>query len=416
MIARLIILIILIGIFFIPGKWLWSYFKTKYDVNNASIAASNEIEDLAQSGLELSESLPESTLDLDGGKDKPDSQETIENPSKENNTNIASIEQRESRIPKPEEYSNRTLIPSLVTPSSKTEAKATQQTGSKPPIDLLPQKEKTQNTKQKPLAKTEPNSNTEITETPLEAKEEPLPNRPPDETYTVDVLPEKSVSEPNNENHSYDILQAAFNAYNELETEASSQIVSGGIEPENNLSAQISEAALNASKELQDEARAYFIAIQQESKSNSNVVVNEPGSTPAEYIMATIPSPADGIVYELNRIAPDICDEGRSLRVYWKVKNETASEIPLTASVKKQLSPTKLRIVDFKNNRRFSIRYDRDLPIANCNLAPSIKPYGRVECSALIGPIYETNDALNDPKVLVFMPGVKEGVRIFLNV
>ncbi|MDX1919297.1 MAG: hypothetical protein SFU25_01020 [Candidatus Caenarcaniphilales bacterium] len=141
--------------------------------------------------------------------------------------------------------------------------------------------------------------------------------------------------------------------------------------------------------------------------------ITEAGSTPAQFIFAKVPSPVHGLSYELNAVQPSGCN----LRLAWKIKNETGREFALTEDVRRALTPSKARIQDYSFQNVFPIRwYNDNTPIANCMLSDSIPAYGRVECSALFGSLFDNNDPLRSPKVRIFLPGQKEPLNIYLNV
>ncbi|MDX1917878.1 MAG: hypothetical protein SFT81_01865 [Candidatus Caenarcaniphilales bacterium] len=141
-------------------------------------------------------------------------------------------------------------------------------------------------------------------------------------------------------------------------------------------------------------------------------VISEMGSSPAEYIIATLNSPISELNYELNslNIMP-----GGDLQIRWKIHNLTGRKIYLSREMRKILSPTKLRAADYHTQYAFPIRYQAQIPVANCVLAEYIPPFGRVECAAVVGPQFAGQAGLSSSLVQVYLPGTKNGIRVFLN-
>lgn len=147
--------------------------------------------------------------------------------------------------------------------------------------------------------------------------------------------------------------------------------------------------------------------------SNSGrVTVVEQGSTPAEPVIGTMSSPFSGIEYELNEVIPL---ESGDIKVVWKVHNLTDRSIPLRGMMKELLKATRLAVVDFQYDRRFSVKYDNFLPLANCLLSDRIMPRGRINCSAIVGNQYENLPGLEGKRVSVYFPGMpRTPLKVFL--
>lgn len=141
--------------------------------------------------------------------------------------------------------------------------------------------------------------------------------------------------------------------------------------------------------------------------------ITEAGSTPVAYILAKVPTPIAGLSYELNAVEP----LGPNVRLMWKIKNETGREIVLTENIKHLLSPSKARIQDFSFQNALSIAwYNDNTSISNCMLSDSIPAFGRVECSAIFGPLFDGNETLMNQKVRIRLPGSPRSLNIYLNV
>lgn len=146
--------------------------------------------------------------------------------------------------------------------------------------------------------------------------------------------------------------------------------------------------------------------------NNHSVQTFEVGSTPAEYTIGVANSPFRELDYELNRIK---VRSPKHIEVYWKIHNKTNKTIYLNDLLKRKLSATRLAVVDFQYQRRFHVLYDRFIPRTNCMLSDKIPPLGRINCSAIVGPRYHTT-GLKDNRVLVYLPGSKKPVRVFLDI
>ncbi|MDJ0626015.1 MAG: hypothetical protein QNJ31_06595 [Candidatus Caenarcaniphilales bacterium] len=143
-------------------------------------------------------------------------------------------------------------------------------------------------------------------------------------------------------------------------------------------------------------------------------LVTETGSTPAEFVLATIKSPVKNLSYELNgirKVSPGY------FRVSWKIKNDSGKTILLNKNLQRSLSPVKIQITDFSYQNTMPIQwYPDNTPIANCLLSDRLPPFGRVTCSALVGPRFDGNEILLGNKVRVKLPGARESVNVYLNV
>jgi hypothetical protein len=144
----------------------------------------------------------------------------------------------------------------------------------------------------------------------------------------------------------------------------------------------------------------------------STATVSDVGS-PAEFVLATVNSPVYGITYELNTI--EVSPYDGAIRVRWKLRNDTSSPMFINPTMRYEMRPTKLLVTDFIHQRSFPIKWNRQMPIANCMLTNYIPAKGRVECSALVRPLFESNDILRDTVVVVRLPGA-QSVRVHLNV
>ena len=167
-------------------------------------------------------------------------------------------------------------------------------------------------------------------------------------------------------------------------------------------------------KNLNSSLQAVIYSDNQENKASSNkVIVIEGGSSPAGAItLARIPSPIPRLIYELNKTIP-FYDSG-NIYLSWKIKNETSEEIVLTDEVKKQLNPAKLRVTDFASSKSFPIKFDGQIPVANCLLNNSIPPHGRIDCNAIAGPVFSDIPGVQDNRVFVKLPGSPKSVPVFV--
>lgn len=144
------------------------------------------------------------------------------------------------------------------------------------------------------------------------------------------------------------------------------------------------------------------------------ITVVEQGSTPAEFVMATVKSPVKHLRYELNSIQQI---SNGNFRVSWKIKNESGKTILLNNTVKKHLSPATVHIQDFSYQNTMPVQwYIDNTPIANCVIADRIPPFGRVSCNAVVGPQFDTNQVMIGGRVRVKLPGARESVNVYLNV
>ncbi len=142
--------------------------------------------------------------------------------------------------------------------------------------------------------------------------------------------------------------------------------------------------------------------------------VTEGGSSPASYTIATVQGPIKDIVYELNSVA--VSQDGSEARVLWKVKNNSPYAIKLDGALKQVMSAERTKIIDFFTQKSFPVKWNRQIPAANCLLATQIPAYGRIDCSALLGPVLERNSVIESNVVLVKLPGAKYLTRVNLNV
>ena len=80
------------------------------------------------------------------------------------------------------------------------------------------------------------------------------------------------------------------------------------------------------------------------------------------------------------------------------------------------MSAERTKIIDFFTQKSFPVKWNRQIPAANCLLATQIPAYGRIDCSALLGPVLERNSVIESNVVLVKLPGAKYLTRVNLNV
>ncbi len=145
-----------------------------------------------------------------------------------------------------------------------------------------------------------------------------------------------------------------------------------------------------------------------------SVMVSEGGSTPVEKILGTVSSPVRNLDYELNKV--EILPNG-DVKVFWMIHNTSRKNIRITSDLKNQLSPTKLHVVDFKYDKRFTVKYDNFIPRANCMLAEIIPAKGRVFCSALVGPQFRNMPGVLDNRVAVYLPGrYRTPLKVFIDI
>jgi hypothetical protein len=142
--------------------------------------------------------------------------------------------------------------------------------------------------------------------------------------------------------------------------------------------------------------------------------VTEGGSSPAAYTIATVQGPIKDIVYELNSVA--VSPDGSEAKVFWKVKNNSPHAIQLNGALRAAMSAERTKIIDFFTQKSFPVKWNRQIPAANCLMANQIPAYGRIDCSALVGPVLERNSVIESDVLLVKLPGAKNLARINLNV
>lgn len=183
---------------------------------------------------------------------------------------------------------------------------------------------------------------------------------------------------------------------------------------QNNSAMFLSQVALNASRDLIGEVDRLGLNFADPTDYPKTYTISEGGSTPAEYTLARIQSPDSRLIYELNSV--NVCGNGQAMKVHWKIKNLTGREIYFDSDLRAKLNPTKLKISDFIHQRMFPVLWNRQIPLANCMVSQTITPFGRIECSAIVGPLFQSNQGLRDNVVLIHMPGNTEPVRVVLNV
>jgi len=132
-------------------------------------------------------------------------------------------------------------------------------------------------------------------------------------------------------------------------------------------------------------------------------------------VIATVSSPVKNINYELNAIVPSSFT--KEIKVYWTLYNTGTKPIIFSKRQKNLLHPSKLYVVDFESNRRFSLLYDRNIAHSNCLIDTSIRPGGRINCSAVVGPQFNNIQGLRDNRISIYLPGKKKNpIKIFLDI
>jgi|GEM_PF-5057835 len=142
--------------------------------------------------------------------------------------------------------------------------------------------------------------------------------------------------------------------------------------------------------------------------------VVEPGSTAAEYVIASVTSPEKYLQYHLNSVQP--VANSKDLKVAWQIQNNLAQEVKLSKELRKKLNPRQLSVVDFSSDQRFTLKYDDYLPKTNCLLSGNIPMYGRLNCSAIVGPQFSELPGLQGQRVAVYLPGKKKPIKLFMDI
>jgi hypothetical protein len=366
MFSRIIALILLFGILFFPVRAGWRYLKKQNAIANASNQAAKEVQ--------------EGTTQL-----------TYATPAQENNDTIdpsqiailTAAQMASEEVLKDLSISEQTLNKNQ--PSASQESELQTNTSPSEHQNNLPW---TIQPKEETISSSQPATSI----APLNETEQ---------NYYINLAAQNAANQiqfslQSTELQAIAIDRAAFEAYSEIEDQSTKTLV---VQPP---AINTKQAATNEPKTA-EKPKEYI----------PNYTITEGGSTPVAYTIATIQSPFNELSYELNNVG---CSLSGNIVVRWKIKNNSGREIFLTTEMRRQLNARSVRVIDFYNQKMFSVRYDREIPIANCLLSESITPFGRIECSAEVGAIFLDNHSLESNRVLVYLPGSKVGIPVFINI
>ncbi len=421
MLAVILRIFILVAILFFPGKALWEYINKQNHIKQAVVLSAKEVQENISQLTYAEQEKPkveEENLTSDQLKEEGlffasiDSAHEIKLLAEEQNNNSldktvqSSQDEPSNTIEKPIENNDSTAQTAITEPTIVEKPKQeipeiAQVEPEKPPAPQNSEQPyiQAQEPIQKPLefyAGTQkyeiqfPSNNSQNTEIYAGVEKYEIGNQPYHQTAQANYQ-----------------MPVSSNYYAEPQSEIINIGVGNGIPVHR---ASIGSAAAHAAQEVLQTTNNS--AIYAQNQYNSPHIIADSGSSPAEYIIASASAPIPELTYELNRI---VNSDGRDFRVYWKIKNNTAQPIFLNSQLRHLLSPTQLYLVDMHTQRRLPLRYDQQIPMANCLLSDQIPPFGRIECSAQVGPLYESNMGITSNRVLVYLPNSQRPIRVFMN-
>lgn len=395
MLATFINLIILIAILFFPSRALWNYINKKNHIAQAAIKAANQIEEnTSQLTYEKQEqNLSENELKEEGLFFAPiDAAHEIKLLAEQQQNN--SLERPEAKL------SREQLITQNTTQTSNINQKTSSNTDNQVADPKQNPEDKTY--RSSPAAANYASSKSHQKHT---SKASSIEFYAGPQKYEIHFGQNNSVTyKPSSQNGSLVNQKEKNNYYSQINS-AKGEIIHIGEEgrgiPVHK--ASISSAAAKSAQEIMVEINNNYSEI---PPPQPQYVVHN------ETIIASIPSPIPELSYDLSSLDSN----GRDFRVIWHIRNNTAKPIQLDGRLRNILSPTQLYLVDVHSQRRLPIRYDREIPIANCLLVDQILPFGRIECSAQVGlPSYISNLGIMGNRVLVYLPNSQSPIRIFAN-